>query len=119
MYYNCLEFLLFRWVKDPAFLQLWHRPAAVAQIQSLVWELPYAAGEALKSKKKKERERIMFYSVDTVRILAWETTSQITLRDCSQAGVKKQTGYIGAFAKTNKQTPNKTPGSQNIKRFLN
>ena len=36
---------------DLALLCLWHRPAATAQIQLLAWELPYAAGEALKSKK--------------------------------------------------------------------
>jgi len=27
---------------------LWHRPAATAPIQPLAWELPYAAGAALK-----------------------------------------------------------------------
>ena len=54
-----------QWVKDPssvaiscgvghrhssglALLWLWHRPAAVAPIQPLAWELPYAMGEALK-----------------------------------------------------------------------
>ena len=37
---------------DPTLLWLWHRPAAVAQIQPLAWELPYAAGAALKRKKK-------------------------------------------------------------------
>ena len=33
---------------------LWwrHRPAAVAPVQPLAWELPYAAGAALKSKNK-------------------------------------------------------------------
>ena len=38
---------------DPAFLWLWHRPAAVAPIQPLAWELPYALAVALKKKKKK------------------------------------------------------------------
>ena len=37
---------------DPALLWLWCRPAAVAQIRPLAWELPYVAGGALKSKKK-------------------------------------------------------------------
>ena len=32
---------------------LWRRLAAAAMIQSLAWELPYATGVALKSKKKK------------------------------------------------------------------
>ena len=37
-----------RGLKDPALL------VAVAQIQSLAWELPYATGAAIKEKKKKE-----------------------------------------------------------------
>ena len=40
----------------PALLWLWHRPAATAQIGPLAWELPYAAGGALKRKRKKERK---------------------------------------------------------------
>ena len=59
------------WVKDPAlpwavvqvadraqipyFLWLWRRPAAAAPIQPLGWELPYAAGAALKRKKKNKK----------------------------------------------------------------
>ena len=41
---------------DLGLLWLWHRPASVALIHTLVWELPYAMGEALKKKKKRERE---------------------------------------------------------------
>ena len=37
---------------DLALLWLWYRPAAVAPIRPLTWEPPYAAGEALKSRKK-------------------------------------------------------------------
>ena len=37
---------------DPALLWLWRRPAAVALIRPLAWEHPYAAGAALKRKKK-------------------------------------------------------------------
>ena len=33
---------------------IWLRPAAAALIQPLVWEHPYAEGEALKKKKKKK-----------------------------------------------------------------
>ena len=36
---------------DPVWLWLWHRPAVVALIQLLAWELPYALGVALKNKK--------------------------------------------------------------------
>ena len=38
---------------EPELLCLLCRLAAVAPIQPLAWELPYATGEALKSKKKK------------------------------------------------------------------
>ena len=36
---------------DPALLWLWCRLAAVALIQPLAWELPYAASATLKRKK--------------------------------------------------------------------
>ena len=35
---------------------LWPRLAAVALIQPLAWELPYAVGVALKSQKKKKKK---------------------------------------------------------------
>ena len=39
---------------DPTLLGLWYGPAAVALVQPLAWELLYATGMALKSKKKKK-----------------------------------------------------------------
>ena len=36
--------------------ELWCRLAAIALIQRLAWELPYAAGVALKRPKKKKEE---------------------------------------------------------------
>ena len=39
---------------DPALLWLWCGPAAVFPIQPLAWELPCAAGEALKKIEKKK-----------------------------------------------------------------
>ena len=42
---------------DAVLLWLWHRPAAVAPIQPLAWELPYAKSVALKSKKKKKKKK--------------------------------------------------------------
>ena len=39
---------------DPEWL--WHRLAVVALIQPLAWECPYAAGAALKGKKKKTKK---------------------------------------------------------------
>ena len=44
---------LIQWVKDLASQWLWRRPAAIAPIRPLAWEPPYAAGEALKQKRKK------------------------------------------------------------------
>ena len=40
--------------KDPVLLWLQYRWAAVALIQPLAWEILYAAGAALKRKKKKK-----------------------------------------------------------------
>ena len=47
---------------DPTLLWLWCRPAAAVLIQPLAWELSYAAGVAVKRKKRgkkteKEKER--------------------------------------------------------------
>ena len=43
---------------DLMLLWLWHRPAAAAPIQPLVWDPSYASGIALKkAKKKKEKKR--------------------------------------------------------------
>ena len=42
---------LAQWVKDPAVLWLWCRPAAAAPIQPLAWELPYAMRCSPKKKK--------------------------------------------------------------------
>ena len=47
---------LAQWVKDPALLWLWCRPAAVAPIKPLAWEPPYAMDAALKCKKKKKKK---------------------------------------------------------------
>ena len=46
-----------RGCSDLVLLWLWCRPAAVALIEPLAWEFPYASGTALKRKKKK-RERL-------------------------------------------------------------
>ena len=37
---------------DPTLLWLWHKPVATAPIGPVAWELPYAAGAALKRQKK-------------------------------------------------------------------
>ena len=44
---------------DLALLWLWCRPAAAAPIRPLAWELPYAAGVALKRQKKRTFQLIL------------------------------------------------------------
>ena len=41
---------------DPTLLWLWGRPAAVALIQPLAWEPPYATGTALKRQKTNQKK---------------------------------------------------------------
>ena len=41
---------------DPTLLWLWCRLVAAALIRPLAWELPYAAGVALKKEKKKKKK---------------------------------------------------------------
>ena len=48
---------LLQWVKDPALLWLWCRPATTALIRPLAWEPPYAAGAALKRQKQKKKKK--------------------------------------------------------------
>ena len=45
---------------DAALLWLWFRLAAEAPIQPLAWELPYARGVTLKSKKKKKNPQKLY-----------------------------------------------------------
>ena len=45
-------------------LWLWHRPAAAAPIQPLVWVLPYVTGAALKRERKKKNQKITSISKD-------------------------------------------------------
>ena len=42
---------------DPTLLWLWHRPAAIAPIRPLTWELPYAMGAALEKTKTKKPKK--------------------------------------------------------------
>ena len=49
---------------DPTLLWLWRRPAAIAPIQPLAWESPYAteaAQEIAKRQKKKKNRRLKIY----------------------------------------------------------
>ena len=50
---------------DLMLLRLWRRPAAIAPIGPLAWEPPYAAGAALK--KRKKREDIIHENTSTLK----------------------------------------------------
>ena len=58
---------LVQWVKDPVLLWLWRRPADVAPIQPLAWDLSYAVDVALKSKKHKKKGLILRYNLHSHR----------------------------------------------------
>ena len=45
---------------DLPLLRLWYRPAAVALIWPLAWELPYAICAALKNKQTKKKSKLSF-----------------------------------------------------------
>ena len=57
-----------QWVKDPAWLWLWWRPAAAAPIRPLAWEPPRAAGAALKKKKKRKEKKLTDIQVRTMLV---------------------------------------------------
>ena len=63
-----------------ALLWLWCRLAAATLIPPLAWELPYAAGMALKEKKKRRRRRICLSLVTAeawVPSLVWRSGLRI------------------------------------------
>ena len=50
--------VLTQWVKDPALPWLWCSSAAAALTGPLAWDLPYAAGVALKKDQKKKKKKV-------------------------------------------------------------
>ena len=48
-----------RYGSDLVLVWLWHRLADVVPIPPLDWELPYAMGVTLKSKKKKAKQNVI------------------------------------------------------------
>ena len=63
---------------DMVLLWLWCRSLAVAPIQPLAWELPYAMDAALK-KKKKKKKKIGFETLGLVEILSGYPQCEIIL----------------------------------------
>ena len=53
---------------DPTLLLLWCRPAAVARIGSIAWELPGASGVAIKIKKKKKKKKKKRQELESVSV---------------------------------------------------
>ena len=45
---------------DPELLWLWCRPAAIAPIQPLAWELPHAAGAAQEKAKTQKKQKTKY-----------------------------------------------------------
>ena len=70
---------------DPALLWLWWRPAAVALIRPLAWELPYATGAALKKEKKKKFSLTLPYSCKGLKILSSLFTVKLPQIVCTPA----------------------------------
>ena len=62
---------------DLTLLQLWCRLAATALIWPLTWELPYAAGAALKKKQKKKESISHEDEGMMVDMLAWMQVDQL------------------------------------------
>ena len=58
-----------QWVKDPALLWLWCRPAAVAPIQPLAWEPPCAVGAAPKRQKKNYKRPFIISSIPVSKLV--------------------------------------------------
>ena len=56
---------------DLALLWLWCRPAVVAQIRPLAWELPYAASVALKSQKNRLWEESVLFCLSLKNRVDW------------------------------------------------
>ena len=52
---------------DPLLLWLCYRPSAVAPVKPLAWELPYAVGMALKSKKRKKKKEAPWKKIPVIK----------------------------------------------------
>ena len=63
---------------DPGLLWLWHRPAALIPIQLLAWELPYAAGAALKRKMGWGGQKLQT-ATSTKKIYRWQINMKSTV----------------------------------------
>ena len=73
---------------DLVWLWLCRRPAAVALIQPLVWEPPYANGAALKRQKTKKKKKkksaglFLFLTLKTCCYVCLEVTDPGCVQEC-------------------------------------
>ena len=59
-------------------LWLWRRPAAAALIRPLAWEPPYAVGEALEKRQKKNKKNNKMKNFGVGDIATWLKNSRGT-----------------------------------------
>ena len=55
---------------------LWHRPSAEALIHSLAWELPYAAGAAVKRKQTNKQTKKTYILGGFEAFESWASKSE-------------------------------------------
>ena len=79
----------------------WCRPAAAAPIQPLAWELPYAAGAALRRKEKKKNSGALLQNAFPSQRPEYVTmTSSGDYNKFPQlGGLKQQKGVLSQFWK--------------------
>ena len=91
-----------QWVKDLALLWLWHKLAAVAPIQVLAWEPPYAVGAALKkTKKKKKKKEILLSAFKNVKMVSKDAvvgSSQRGSVETNLTSIHEDAGWIPGLA---------------------
>ena len=64
---------------DLALLWLWHGPAATALTRPLAWELSYAIGVALKSKKERNKGRRKEHGFNVSQSVVFQTLASESL----------------------------------------
>ena len=66
----------YRHGSDPELMSLWYKPAAVALVPPLAWELTYAASVALKSKTKEEKKKKFCLNLPFSEFLLWHSRNE-------------------------------------------
>jgi len=85
---------------DPALLWLWHRPAAVALIQLLAWELPYSVGAALKKGRGKENTFLILRGAGSIETRPETNPTQNKDTLGPYRDILRKSGYIFELSST-------------------